>query len=685
MSQQKSTPPAMPAAIANDFEQFFKSFKVNDARIYFDKIDRIVVGKPVLRIEFNHVGEWQMLREQDGKAHARLDMHILNQPEEALEELAVAFESICKEIHHDYAMEHKDGFKVEVVGLDPIWRVTKSDIGHFVCLQGKVHSMGVVHQIKRKNQFKCPSCNQLYYGFGKLPPICKKCDERCFDHDDPSNIEDVRFMELMLFDETSKKNILGEDAIVRIELRGDLAHENFEFGDLLKVTGIVKIGKAIRLQLMKDVETYFTYVRVNAIERVVEKAFNYELTEADRQECRKWAEENKVREELCRSFCPQIYGEDVIKDAILLMIIGADIDNEKIRPDTHILVIADPSTGKTDLGREAAEIAGGIYQDSITLSKVGIGAGIDEDRFGQKVVRAGIGILANGKLKVLDEIDKVEHRKILDPLYTILESGMVTLRKSIIRDFIAKGSWFCTGNPVFGVYDPYKNITENVNIPIPLLTRFDLIFVMRDVPDKEKDGLKVDNIHKKWQKQVVAPLDKQFLIKYLRCAREITNIELTPSVLTNLKAFYQDLRAVESESLIKVGTRQYEGLLRLSIANCKMHLRSKLEDEDADHAIALYNEMLKKIGVDVNTGKQDVGVLYGKPQSEVSKNKMFFDVFKQLGGGRGEHDSLAEKTLIEEMVKTQKWTDEQDARKTLDRMKREGQIYESRPGFWSKA
>jgi replicative DNA helicase Mcm len=76
-------------------------------------------------------------------------------------------------------------------------------------------------------------------------------------------------------------------------------------------------------------------------------------------------------------------------------------------------------------------------------------------------------------------------------------------------------------------------------------------------------------------------------------------------------------------------------------------------------------------------------VLYGKPQSEVSKSKTFMDVFKGLSGS--ENNDVEEKALIDELVKTGKFTDENDARKYFENAKREGQVYERRPGFWAKA
>jgi replicative DNA helicase Mcm len=92
--------------------------------------------------------------------------------------------------------------------------------------------------------------------------------------------------------------------------------------------------------------------------------------------------------------------------------------------------------------------------------------------------------------------------------------------------------------------------------------------------------------------------------------------------------------------------------------------------------------MMRTAGVDVNTGKTDLGVLYGKPQSVVSKEKTFMEVFRGLTGA--ENNDVEDKALVDELMKTGKFTDE-EARKYTQKFNREGQIFERRPGFWAKA
>jgi replicative DNA helicase Mcm len=238
---------------------------------------------------------------------------------------------------------------------------------------------------------------------------------------------------------------------------------------------------------------------------------------------------------------------------------------------------------------------------------------------------------------------------------------------------------------MYGKYDPYKNITENVNLPVPLLTRFDLIYIVRDMPEKEKDSLIASHIleiHRDIEHAAKPAIEIDLFSKYLAYTKQVEPV-LTQEAIDLIRNYYMDMRKVESEAMITVTPRQLEGLVRLATARARLLLKDKVEADDASRAIYLVEQMLRTAGVDVNTGKMDVGVLYGKPQSETSKSKTFMDVLKGLSGT--DNNEVEEKLLLDELMKTGKFTDDGDVRKYLERAKREGLIFEKKPGYWAKA
>jgi len=133
--------------------------------------------------------------------------------------------------------------------------------------------------------------------------------------------------------------------------------------------------------------------------------------------------------------------------------------------------------------------------------------------------------------------------------------------------------------------------------------------------------------------------------------------------------------------MITVTPRQLEGLIRLATARARLLLKDQVDAEDADRAIFLMESMLHDAGVDVNTGKVDLGVLQGKPQSEVSKMQLFMDVLRSLEGEPKQ--PVEERLFVSELVKSGKFTEE-EARNYIRRMLREASIYESKPGCYNR-
>ena len=170
------------------------------------------------------------------------------------------------------------------------------------------------------------------------------------------------------------------------------------------------------------------------------------------------------------------------------------------------------------------------------------------------------------------------------------------------------------------------------------------------------------------------------LTKYLSYAKRGTP-ELTKEAEAKILDYYLQMRNVESEEMITVTPRQLEGIIRLSTARARLLMKDKVEEEDAERAIFLIQSMLEDAGVDVNTGKVDLGVLQGKPRSEVSKMQLFMDILKSLEGDN--RVAVDERTFVKELEKSEKFTEE-EARNYIKRMLREASIYESKPGHYNR-
>ncbi|MEK6944416.1 MAG: minichromosome maintenance protein MCM, partial [Thermoproteota archaeon] len=395
-----------------------------------------------------------------------------------------------------------------------------------------------------------------------------------------------------------------------------------------------------------------------------------------------------IYDRLVDSFAPHIHGHSIIKEAILLLVVGSTQrllqDGTKIRGDINIFLVGDPGTAKSEMLKFCARIAPrGLYTSGRGSTAAGLTAAVVRDKTGIMMLEAGAVVLGDQGLVCIDEFDKMKPED-RSALHEVMEQQSASIAKGgIVATLNARTSILAAANPMYGKYDPFKNITENVNLPIPLLTRFDLIFVVRDIPSKERDtkiAKHIINLHSPSGIETRSLIDVDILTKYLAYAKRIEPV-LTKDAEERILEYYMKMRNVESEEMITVTPRQLEGLIRLATARARLLMKDQVEAEDAERAIFLIESMLRDAGVDVNTGKVDLGVLQGRPRSEVSKMQLFMDVLKSLEGEN--KMAVEERLFIKELVKSGKFT-EDEARSYLKRMLREASIYESKPGHYNR-
>ncbi|CDI05130.1 LAGLIDADG family homing endonuclease [Candidatus Nitrosotenuis uzonensis] len=356
-------------------------------------------------------------------------------------------------------------------------------------------------------------------------------------------------------------------------------------------------------------------------------------------------------------------------------------------PKTHKFIangILSHNTAKSEMLKFCARVAPrGLYTSGRGSTAAGLTAAVVRDKSGILMLEAGAVVLGDQGLVCIDEFDKMKPED-RSALHEVMEQQSASIAKGgIVATLNARTSILAAANPMYGKYDPFKNITENVALPIPLLTRFDLIFVVRDIPSKEKDrniAKHIIGMHKKSSSDTRSLIDVDIFTKYLSYCKRIDPI-LTPEAEEKILEYYLKMRNVESEEMITVTPRQLGGLVRLATARARLLQKDQVDGEDADRAIFLIQSMLEDAGVDVNTGKVDLGVLQGRPHSEVSKLQLFMDVLKSLEGDS--KTAVEEKLFVKELVKTTKFTEE-EARNFIRRMLREASIYESKPGHYNR-
>src|SRR5579885_1782225 len=625
-------------------------------------------------------------------------------PDEILRAFGGAIKDILKERFPQYAEKIRHDIRVRISNYPSqrsLREVNAEVIGKVISVSGMVVRSSEIKPLAKELVYFCPDNHKTVRvhekGLEFKEPL--KCDNgKCTHRDLEISPEQSKFIDFQMV----RLQELPEDLppgqlphYLDVTVLQDLV-DNARPGDRIILTGIVRIeqehipsmrGKSgiYRLRIQGN-NIEFHRGRGNKSSRSTERE---EISPDEERIIKSLVKNPDIYDRLVASFAPHVSGHDIIKEAILLLIVGSTqkllADGAKIRGDINVFLVGDPGTATSEMLNFCARIAPrGLYTSGRGSTAAGLTAAVVRDKIGIMMLEAGAVVLGDQGLVCIDEFDKMKPED-RSALHETMEQQSVSIAKGgIVATLNARTSILSAANPMYGKYDPFKNITENVNLPIPLLTRFDLIYVVRDTPEKEKDSLIASHIleiHRDAEHAAKPAIDTGIFSKYLSYAKRLDPV-LTPEAIDIIRNYYMKMRNVESEGMITVTPRQLEGLVRLATARARLLMKDRVEAEDAERAIFLIQTMLETAGIDVNTGKVDLGVLHGKPHSEVAKLKQFMDVFKALSGN--ENNDVEERLFIGELLKTGKFTEE-EAKNYFNKAKREGQIYERRPGFWAKA
>jgi len=270
-------------------------------------------------------------------------------------------------------------------------------------------------------------------------------------------------------------------------------------------------------------------------------------------------------------------------------------------------------------------------------------------------------------------------------IHEIMEQGTISIAKAgIVATLNARTSVLAAANPKFGRFDSYRSIADQIDLPPTILSRFDLIFPIRDVPKEEKDRQIAQHILKfraMSDDALKQTLDPELLRKYVSYSRNNVSPSITEEAAKRIEDFYADMRLGGSEgNPIPVTPRQLESIVRLSEARARMKLKDEVTPEDVDRAIGLMEYCLKSVGIDPETGKLDIDkMLTGKFRSQWDRLAGLSDLIKELCQKHG--GIVPMKEILEEAQ--ERGIDQKDANRLLKEMKRKGDLYEPKLGYIS--
>ncbi len=327
----------------------------------------------------------------------------------------------------------------------------------------------------------------------------------------------------------------------------------------------------------------------------------------------------------------------------------------------------------------------GKYVSGSGVSGVGLTASVRKDEIiGTWVLEAGALILANKSVISIDEFDKMS-RDDQTAMHEAMSVETVSIAKaSIVATLPAQTAVLAGANPQYGRFDTYKTIIEQIQIPETLLSRFDLKFAIIDKPDKTTDEKLADHIimSRTDPQKVVPVIDLHLLRKYIAYAKQfVKELVLTDEAAQMLKNFYIEMRSPAGEGgPIGITLRQYEALLRLAEASAKVRLDTHIRREDAERAMRLMQFSLRQLGFDRETGVIDIDKL--ESGFTTGKRKRLNSILEIIEKLQQTSREVAEADILAEAQN--QGISEKDAQETIEKLRKDGTIFEPHGGFYRK-
>ena len=609
---------------------------------------------------------------------------LIDKPEEVIEAAQIAIKNIdplVKDADINIRFEN-------LSNVIPLKTLLSKYIGTFVAADGIVRKTDEIRPRIETGVFECRGCMRLHeveQSSGNRiiePSLCSECGGRSFrllqEESKYIDTQTARMQEPL-------ENLSGgtEPKQMLMVLEDDLVDE-LNPGDKVRITGTLKTFREERSGKFKN------YIYVNHIEPLEQEFEELQLSEEDEEQIIELAKDPHIYEKIIKSTAPSIRGYRDVKEAIALQLFGGSAkqleDETKLRGDIHILIVGDPGIGKSQILKYVSRLAPrSIYTSGKGTTGAGLTAAAVRDELGGWSLEAGALVLGDQGNVCVDELDKMRAED-RSALHEALEQQTVSIAKAgIMATLNSRCSVLAAANPKFGRFDRYKVLAEQIDLPAPIISRFDLIFVIEDKPSREGDSKLADHILKIHQENTVDyEIEPELLRKYIAYARKNANPKLTDEANDILREFYVNTRNSnpEEQGPVPITARQLEAIIRLAEACAKIKLKETVDREDAEKAVRLQMACLKEVGVDPETGEMDADIVGGgTPKSDRDKIQRVTEEIKLL---EEEYAGDAPLNVLLSNMSDKYGVSEDKTEQIVRNLIQKGVIYEPRHGYFRR-
>ena len=661
--------------IVLETKNFFDSYKKEVG-------DSLRKGNNVIYLDFKKLSEFSN----------KLSDEILSNPEETLGlmELAIEESGLVSNVRvRLYNLPESQEIKVR--------NIRSRHLNEVIVIEGIIRQASDVRPQVVNAKFECPSCGtvisvlQMEKKFHE-PSRCS-CGRRGGFRLVQKDLVDTQ----RLVVEESPESLMGGEQPKRINIfvKEDLVEPKMEEkttpGSRIKAIGVLKEvpvplstgGLSTRFELA---------IEANNLIPLEETFEELDIKEEDEKHILELSKDPEVFEKLAKSITPSVWGYEEIKKALVLQLFGGvkkiHTDGQRSRGDIHILLIGDPGVAKSvTLGFMAEISPKGRYVVGKSASGAGLTATVVKDEYLKGwSLEAGAMVLANKGLVCIDELEKMDPQD-RSSMHEAMEQQTITISKANVQATLrAETSVLAAANPKFGRFDPYQSVAQQIDLPPTLLNRFDVIFTLKDIPNKEKDRQIASHVlreHTKDGKDMMIP--RELFRKYVAYSKQRVRPKISSEAAEEIEKFYVELRnrPTSSESALRpvpISARQLQALIRMSEASAKVRLSETVSKADAKRAIDLMTYYLMQVGYDYESETFDIDKIYtGMTTSKRNKVLIVREVINSLREKLGELIPLEE---IEKEVEGK--LSKQEIEDSIKELIKNSIIYEPRRGYVQK-
>jgi len=525
-----------------------------------------------------------------------------------------------------------------------IRELTSAVVEKLVVVQGIVISVKRARHKAKKVTLKCSACEnikQIFVPDGYCAAhIPSACDGRAGLDKCPSNPWTI-VDELSEFidDQTLKLQELPEHVPVGEMPRSfDLHVHEYSVDKCVPGTRVSAIGcfcateRAVGASMAggqkKGTETVkYSYIKVYGLDVSQGGKAALDISQEEEERFAAMAKDPEIRDKIYASMAPSICASskdviDDVKKALACLLFGGCRkrlpDGTRMRGDINILLLGDPGTAKSQFlkfAEKAAPIA--VYTSGKGSSAAGLTAAIVRDREGF-TLEGGAMVLADGGIVCIDEFDKMDQNDRV-AIHEAMEQQTISIAKAGITTMLnTRCSVLAAANPVFGTYDDLSSTGDQMDFETTILSRFDMMFLVKDVRDPERDfnlckhmiGLHSGEVTETRE----GPLNVLELRKYISYCRDKCEPRVSAEAAEVLKNHYVSIRQAmkQEKATVPITVRQLEAIIRISESLAKMELREDADTSHVEEALRLFtvstldsaNKDRSNIGMDNLTEEQ---------------------------------------------------------------------------------